>query len=85
MPLRDPSLPHASPEALKQLSETRIRQQIMLESQAPYRGRCVCPYQTRDAKGRSCKGRHETVTTLPKPICYPQQVTPAMIRNWKQR
>src|SRR5690242_16384433 len=83
--LNDPNLPHASPEALKQLSESRIRQRIMQESQTPYRGRCVCPYQTRDAKGHSCKGRHEIVKTLPQPICYPQQVTRAMISKWKQR
>jgi hypothetical protein len=84
-PPKDPNLPHAKPEALEQLSETRIRQKIMLQSQAHYAGRCVCRYQTHDAKGRSCKGRHELVTAPPEPICYPQQVTPAMITQWKQR
>lgn len=81
----DPNLPHARPEALQHLSETRIRQKIMLESQARYAGRCVCRYQTHDSRGRSCKGRHEIVKTPPEPICYPQQVTPAMITQWKQQ
>lgn len=82
--LKDPNLPHARPEALQQLSDTRIRQKIMLQSQARYAGRCVCRYQTRDSKGRSCKGRHEIIKISPQPICYPEQVTPAMITRWKQ-
>jgi hypothetical protein len=72
----DPNLPTVKPEALQRLSDTRVRQQVMLESQAKYRERCVCPYQTRDAKGRSCKDRHELVQSKPQPICYPEQVTP---------
>jgi hypothetical protein len=82
---KDPNLPHVKPEALQQLSDTRIRQKIMLQSQARYAGRCVCRYQTRDSKGRSCKGRHELVTTSPPPICYPEQVTAAMMTRWKQQ
>src|SRR5262249_17278635 len=81
----DPNLPTVKPEALQRLSDTRVRQQIMLESQAKYRGRCVCPYQARDAKGRSCKGRHELVQSKPEPICYPELVTPAMISDWRRR
>jgi hypothetical protein len=80
----DPNLPTVKPEALQRLSDTRVRQQIMQESQAKYRGRCVCPYQTRDAKGRSCKGRHELVQSKPQPICYPEQVTPAMMSDWRR-
>jgi hypothetical protein len=33
-PLRDPTLPNVQPEALQQLSDDRIRQKIMQESQA---------------------------------------------------
>jgi hypothetical protein len=84
-PPKDPSLPHATPQALQQLSDTRIRQKIMLQSQARYAGRCVCRYQTRDSKGRSCKGRHEIIKASPQPICYPEQVTPEMITRWKQQ
>jgi hypothetical protein len=81
----DPNLPSVKPEALQQLSDTQIRQQIMQESQAKYRGRCVCPYQTRDANDRSCKGRHEIIRSQPQPICYPGQVTPAMVSDWRRQ
>jgi hypothetical protein len=73
------------PEALQRLSDTRVRQQIMQESQAKYRGRCVCPYQTRDVRGRSCKGREEFVRSSPRPICFPEQVTPGMVSAWRRQ
>jgi hypothetical protein len=81
--MHDASLPTVAPNALQQLSDTRIRQQIMRQSQLAYRARCVCPYQVKDALGRSCHGRHETVSTGPRPICYPKQVTQKMIDDWK--
>jgi hypothetical protein len=80
----DPNLPTVKPEVLEQLSDTRVRQQIIQESQAKYRGRCVCPYQTRDASGRSCKGRHEIVRSDPQPSCRPEQVTPRMMDEWRK-
>ena len=83
-PLVDPTLPSVKPEALKALSDDRVRQQIMLESQAQYRGRCVCSYQTKDLKGRLCKGRHEVIRAGPQPICYPAQITSEMVINWRQ-
>ena len=84
-PLRDPNLPGVKPEALEALSDTRIRQQIMLHSQQPYQGRCVCPRQTEDSNGRSCKGRYQAIRTKPKPLCTPEEVSEAMIENWRQR
>jgi hypothetical protein len=83
--LHDPNLPSVKPEALQQLSDNRIRQQIMRESQAHYPGRCVCPYQTMDSNRRSCKGRHEVIKGRPRPICYPRQVTSAMASDWRRR
>jgi hypothetical protein len=83
-PLVDPTLPSVKPEALKALSDDRVRQQIMLESQAQYRGRCVCSYQTKDSNGRLCKGRHEVIRAGPQPICYPAQITSEMVINWRQ-
>jgi hypothetical protein len=83
-PLHDPNLPSVKPPALQQLSETQIRQQIIQQSQAPYPGRCVCPYQTQDTNGRSCKGRHEVIRKQPQPICYPHQVTRAMMDDWQR-
>lgn len=84
-PLRDPALPSVTPEALEQLSDSRTRQQIIQHSLAKYPGRCVCPYQTRDSSGRSCKGRHEVIRTQPQPICYPAQVSHTMIDQWRRQ
>jgi hypothetical protein len=85
VPLHDPSLPSVTPEALHQLSNNRIRQKILQQSQARYRDRCVCPYQTHDSRGRSCKGRHEVIRTAPQPVCYPSQVTNDMVADWRRQ
>ena len=84
-PLTDTTLPSVKPEALQALSDNRVRQQIMRDSQAPYSGRCVCSYQTKDLQGRSCKGRHEVIKAGPQPICYPAEVTSQMVIDWRQR
>jgi hypothetical protein len=84
-PLRDPNLPTVPPQALKDLSDDRVRQAVMRESQAHYAGRCVCRYQTEDSHRRSCRGRHEVITAKPLPMCYPAQVSDAMIQQWRQR
>ncbi len=83
--LHDPNLPTVKPDALQQLSDDRIQQQILLHSQARYAGRCVCPYMTRDSHGRSCKARHEVIKSNPVPMCYPRQVTPEMISAWRRQ
>jgi hypothetical protein len=83
-PLHDPNLPGVKPEALQQLSDNRVRQHIMRESQKRYSGRCVCQYQMKDSNGHSCKGRHEVISTHPRPVCYPNQVTSKMINDWSQ-
>jgi hypothetical protein len=74
-PLHDPNLHTASPEALQQLSNERVRQKIIENSQAHYAGRCVCQYMTQDSRQHSCKGRHEVIKT--KPLVNP--VSPAAI------
>ena len=84
-PRIDSTLPSVKPEALQVLSDDRARQQIMRESQAPYSGRCVCPYLTKDLQGRLCKGRHEVIKSGPKPLCYPAEVTSQMVSDWRQR
>ena len=84
-PRIDSTLPSVKPEALQALSDDRARQQIMRESQAPYSGRCVCSYQTKDLQGRLCKGRHEVIKAGPRPICYPAEVTSQMVSDWRQR
>jgi hypothetical protein len=84
-PLIDPNLPSVKPESLQQLTDNRVRQRIMQESQSHYSGRCVCQYQTKDSYGRSCKGRHEVIKTKPQPLCYPSQVDSEMVSDWRQR
>jgi hypothetical protein len=81
----DPNLPTVKPGALRELSDNRIRQKIMAESQAPYAGRCVCPYQNKDSRGRSCKGRIEAIKTPPLPICKPGAVSDAMVKAWRKK
>ena len=83
-PLHDSNLPGAEPEALQQLSDNRVRQYIIRESQAPYGGRCVCQYQIKDTNGHSCKSRHEVIRVHPQPLCYPGQVTGEMVSVWRQ-
>jgi hypothetical protein len=83
--LRDPNLPSVPPKALRQLSDNRVRQAIIRESQVRYLGRCVCRYQTQDSNHRSCNRRHEVIKTTPIPLCYPAQVSEAMIRDWRRR
>src|SRR3984957_16745022 len=84
-PLHDPNLHTVSPEALQQLSNERVRQKIIEDSQARYAGRCVCQYMTQDSRQRSCKGRREVIKTKPLPICYPSQVTPEMVSRWRRQ
>jgi hypothetical protein len=82
--MRDPNLPTVKPDALQKLSDNRIRQKIMKESQSPFAGRCVCPYQTRDSEGKSCKGRIEVIKTNPKPICGAASVSDRMVQAWRK-
>jgi hypothetical protein len=84
-PLHDPNLHTASPEALQELSNDRVRQKIIENSQGHHAGRCVCQYMTQDSRQRSCKGRHEVIKTKPLPICYPSQVTPEMVSMWRSQ
>jgi hypothetical protein len=81
----DPNLPTVHREESRQLSDTRVREHIIQESLEHYPNRCVCPYQTKDLHGRSCKRRHEVVKTAPLPVCYPRQVSSEMTMEWRRR
>ena len=71
-PLVDPNLPSVKPEALQQLTDNRVRQRIMQESQSHYSGRCVCQYQTKTRMVARAKGgmksskRHRTRSAIPR-------------------
>jgi hypothetical protein len=65
--------------------DQQIVQQIINESIASYPGNCPCPYN-RTSNGSSC-GRRSAYSKPGgyAPICYAQDVTPAMISNYKHK
>jgi hypothetical protein len=69
--------------AAQQPSDAEIRQAIVRASIASYSGNCPCPYNV-DRAGRSC-GRRSAYTRPggATPICYPDDVTQAMIDRYR--
>jgi len=65
--------------------EAALKQQIVRESIAAHAGSCPCPYNT-DKAGRSCGKR--SAWNRPngaRPLCYPDDVTPEMVRQHTAR
>jgi hypothetical protein len=77
----DDQLQHASPQALRQLSNDRIRQRMIQENIARYHGRCACPYQV-DTRGHSCRGRVPIRRGAAR-ICFPGEITDQMVASWR--
>ena len=73
----------ALPVAARQISDAEIQQAIIQESLASYPGPCPCPYNVA-RNGSSC-GRRSAYSRPGgySPICYPGQVTPAMISRYR--
>jgi hypothetical protein len=67
------------------LSDAEIKQQIIRNSIASYPGNCPCPYSGA-SNGSSC-GRRSAYSKPGRydPICYPSDVTPEMIRQYRKR
>jgi hypothetical protein len=65
--------------------DQQITQNIISESIANYSGNCPCPYN-RTSNGSSC-GRRSAYSRPGgyAPVCYPQDVTPAMISSYKHK
>jgi hypothetical protein len=65
--------------------DERIIQNIISESIANYSGNCPCPYN-RASNGSSC-GRRSAYSKPGgyAPVCYAQDVTPAMISSYKHQ
>ena len=68
-------------------SDDQVKQAIIQQSIAAYNatGRpCACPYQT-DRAGRTC-GRRSAYSRPggASPLCYPQDVTPGMVSDWRR-
>jgi hypothetical protein len=67
------------------LSDAEIKQQIIRNSIASYPGNCPCPYSV-TSNGSSC-GRRSAYSKPGgyDPICYPSDVTPEMVRQYRKR
>ena len=66
------------------LLDAQVKQAIIQESSAAYPGNCPCPYNV-DRRGHSCGGR--SAYSRPggyAPICYANQVTPAMTADYRR-
>ncbi|HEX8655530.1 MAG TPA: hypothetical protein VF693_09950 [Allosphingosinicella sp.] len=66
-------------------TDAQIRQRLIRQSIASYPGSCPCPYSV-DRAGRRCGGR--SAYSRPggyAPLCYPSDITPAMIREARGR
>ena len=66
-------------------ADAEIKQAIIQQSLASYPGPCPCPYNTM-RNGRQCGGN--SAYSKPggyEPICYETQVTPQMIRLYRQQ
>lgn len=67
------------------ISDQQIVQNIINESIANYSGRCPCPYN-RASNGSSC-GKRSAYSRAGgyAPLCYDNDVTPAMISSYKHK
>lgn len=66
-------------------SDQQIKQKIIRESLAGYRGNCPCPYNT-DRAGRSCGKRSAYSRPGGKqPLCYETDVTKEMVEQYRKR
>ena len=62
------------------LSEAEVKKVIIAESINAYPGNCPCPYNSARNGGRSAGSRRGGYA----PICYENEVTPAMILDWRR-
>jgi hypothetical protein len=70
-----------------QPSDDQVKQVIIRQSVAAYNATghpCACPYQT-DRAGHSC-GRRSAYSRPggAATLCYPQDVTPGMVSDWRR-
>jgi hypothetical protein len=66
-------------------TDDQIKQQMISQSIAEYKGNCPCPYST--AKNGSNCGKR-SVYSRPrgaKPLCFAKDITPTMIEKFKTK
>jgi hypothetical protein len=80
---------HVSPKkegvAKQVLTAAAIARLLIQESVASYPGPCACPYQ-HDRRGHACG--HRSAYSRPggyAPLCYPQDITTAMVDAYRAR
>jgi hypothetical protein len=66
-------------------TDAEIKQEIIKQSIASYRGSCPCPYNV-DRSGRMC-GRRSAYSRPggASPICYEKDVTQKMMDDYRRR
>ena len=72
-------------EKRSEKTDAQIRQAIIQQSIASYRGSCPCPYNS-DRAGRRCGGR--SAYSKPggaAPLCYDKDVTKEMIAAYRKK
>ena len=73
----------AAPAIGQQLTDDQVKERIIAESIASYPGRCPCPYNAAK-NGSQCGGRSAWSRAGGySPICYPDEVTAAMVAAWR--
>jgi hypothetical protein len=66
-------------------TDADIRQRLIAASIASYPGACPCPYNTM-RNGRRCGGNSAwSKRGGYAPLCYAEDVTPEMVRQYRQR
>jgi hypothetical protein len=69
----------------QRLSDSEIRQLLIRQSIAAYSGACPCP-ETRNSRGARCGGNSAyNRAGGNRPLCYPSDVTDAMIQRYRER
>jgi hypothetical protein len=66
-------------------SDDQIKQQMITQSIAEYKGNCPCPYST--AKNGSNCGKRSAYSRPrgAKPLCFAKDITPTMIEKFKTK
>lgn len=69
----------------KGMSNEKIKEAIIQNSINAYPGNCPCPFSSA-SNGSRCGGRSAWSRAGGySPICYPDEVTDKMIKDWKSR
>ena len=77
--------PAQSAAQKQQQSDADIKKAIIADSISRYSGNCPCPYNTARNGSRCGKRSAYSKPGGASPICYETDVTPEMVKTWKER